>query len=79
MVNSTARMRFGRVSDLDVILTDHRDSRETGGNEALPPLWKEFKVLGNKTRYEDNNLYMGSWCRPLPGIRLGEQAKCYQA
>ncbi|OAX32771.1 WD40 repeat-like protein [Rhizopogon vinicolor AM-OR11-026] len=43
-----------------------------GGNETLPPLWQEFKVLDDKTRYVDNTLYMGSWNRPLPGVRLDQ-------
>ncbi|OJA14921.1 hypothetical protein AZE42_06455 [Rhizopogon vesiculosus] len=60
---------------LFLILFDGRNSRETGGNEALPPLWQEFKVLDSQIRYEDNNLYMGSWSRPLPGVRLGKRSK----
>ncbi|KAJ8586971.1 hypothetical protein M405DRAFT_822470 [Rhizopogon salebrosus TDB-379] len=31
-----------------------------GGNDALPPLWQEFEVLNDRTRYVDSKLYMGS-------------------
>ncbi|KAJ8586968.1 WD40 repeat-like protein [Rhizopogon salebrosus TDB-379] len=47
-----------------------QDALWKGGNDALPPLWQEFKVLDDKSRYIDNSLYMGSWNRPLPGMRL---------
>jgi hypothetical protein len=49
---------------------------EAGGNEALPPLWKQFKV-SDKIRFQDDTLTMPSLNRPLPGARLGEQGKWY--
>jgi hypothetical protein len=49
---------------------------EAGGNEALPPLWQQYEV-SNNIQYQDNTLIMVSWNRPLPGVRLGEQRKCY--
>jgi hypothetical protein len=48
--------------------------QEVGGNEALPPQWRQFKVV-NGTEYQDDNLIMLSWNRPLPGVRLGEPRK----
>ena len=66
-------MHFGKVS---VIVEMSNDQLKEGRREwALPPLWQEFKVLDDKTRYVDSNLYMGSWNRPLPGVRLGERIK----
>ncbi|KAG2754182.1 hypothetical protein P692DRAFT_20721120 [Suillus brevipes Sb2] len=49
---------------------------EAGGNEALPPLWQQFQVL-DETQYQDDTLVLASDIRPLPGVRLGEQRKCY--
>jgi hypothetical protein len=49
---------------------------EAGGNEALPPLWHQFKAL-DAIRYQDDTLTMVSSNRPLPGVRLGEQRRCY--
>jgi hypothetical protein len=49
---------------------------EAGGNEALPPLWQQYEV-SDRTYYQDDTLTMGSLNRPLPGVRLGEQRKCY--
>jgi hypothetical protein len=49
---------------------------ETGGNEALPPCWHQFKV-SDRTYYQDDTLIMVSLNRPLPGVQLGEQRKCY--
>jgi hypothetical protein len=67
LVLNTARMHFGKVSNCTVMPTN-RLTKEIGGNEAFPPLWQEFKVLDDRTRYVVNNLYMGSWNRPLPGV-----------
>jgi hypothetical protein len=50
---------------------------EAGGNEALPPLWQQFRVLDHLI-YQDDTLAMTTINRPLPGVRLGEQRKCYQ-
>jgi len=72
MVHSIVKMAFGKASNSVMISADRRTQKEIGGNEALPPLWQEFKVLHDKVRYVDNNIYMGSWNRPLPGVRLGE-------
>jgi hypothetical protein len=49
---------------------------EAGGNEALPPLWQQYQVL-DQIHYQDDALVMTSFNRPLPGVRLGEQRKCY--
>jgi hypothetical protein len=49
---------------------------EAGGNEALPPLWQQFQV-SDQTVYQDDTLVIPSYNRPLPGVRLGEQRKCY--
>jgi hypothetical protein len=49
---------------------------EAGGNEALPPRWRQFKV-SDDIYYQDDTLIMVSWNRPLPGVRLGEQGQCY--
>ncbi|OAX34082.1 WD40 repeat-like protein [Rhizopogon vinicolor AM-OR11-026] len=43
-----------------------------GRNGALPPLWQQFKVGNDETRYQDDTLVMSSWNRPLPGVRLDE-------
>lgn len=47
-----------------------QDALWQGGNEALPPMWQQFQVLDHKTLYQDNNLIMGSWNCPSPGVRL---------
>jgi hypothetical protein len=31
----------------------------------------------DQTGYQDDTLIMVSYNRPLPGVRLGEQRKCY--
>jgi hypothetical protein len=31
----------------------------------------------DRTYYQDNTLVIASNIRPLPGVRLGEQRKCY--
>jgi hypothetical protein len=49
---------------------------EAGGNEALPPRWQQFEVL-DQTFYQYDTLVTSSLNRPLPGVRLGEQRKCY--
>ncbi|KAJ8581353.1 hypothetical protein M405DRAFT_627912 [Rhizopogon salebrosus TDB-379] len=57
----------------------HRqDALWEGGNEALPPQWHQYKVGDGKTHYQDDNLVMVSWNRPLPGVRLGEPRKYCQ-
>ncbi|KAJ8579378.1 hypothetical protein M405DRAFT_886480, partial [Rhizopogon salebrosus TDB-379] len=43
---------------------------DVGGNEALPPRWRQLEA-GGVTWYQDDNLIMVSWNRPLPGVRLG--------
>jgi hypothetical protein len=58
---------------------DHCPAKqEAGGNEALPPRWGQFKVGDGETEYQDENLVMISWNRPLPGVRLGELRKYFQ-
>ncbi|KAJ8590157.1 WD40 repeat-like protein [Rhizopogon salebrosus TDB-379] len=48
----------------------HRqDALWEGGNEALPPRWWQFEV-GGGAHYQDDNLVMSSFNRPLPGVRL---------
>ncbi|KAG2140228.1 uncharacterized protein EDB93DRAFT_684060 [Suillus bovinus] len=45
---------------------------EAGGNEALPPNWHQFKTSSDaEPQYQDDTLFMVSWNRPLPGVRLG--------
>jgi hypothetical protein len=53
-------------------LTQYR----AGGNEALPPMWKESKAVGiAEPLYQDGALFMTTYQRPLPGMRLGERQK----
>ncbi|KAG2743661.1 WD40 repeat-like protein [Suillus brevipes Sb2] len=48
----------------------HRqDALWEGGNEALPPLWQQYKA-SDVIYYQDDTLTMVSWNRPLPGVRL---------
>jgi hypothetical protein len=56
--------------------THQLNQMEVGGNEALPPLWQQYEALDG-IQYQDDRLTMSSWNRPLPGVRLGEQRKCY--
>jgi hypothetical protein len=51
--------------------TNQLTQLEAGGNDALPPLWQQFK-LSDVIQYQDDTLIMVSWNRPLPGVRLGE-------
>ncbi|KAJ8595718.1 WD40 repeat-like protein [Rhizopogon salebrosus TDB-379] len=44
---------------------------EAGGNQALPPRWRQFEVWDGITRYQDIHLMMTSSNQPLPGVRLG--------
>ncbi|KAJ8582526.1 WD40 repeat-like protein [Rhizopogon salebrosus TDB-379] len=48
-----------------------QDALWEGGNEALPPQWWQYKVGDGETQFQDDNLVMSSWNRPLPGVRLG--------
>jgi hypothetical protein len=52
-------------------------NKKAGGNEALPPQWRQFNLKAGDTHYQDGALSMVSWNRPLPGVRLGELRKCY--
>jgi hypothetical protein len=46
---------------------------QAGGNEALPPMWTEYKQVGSaEPSYGDQALFMITFQRPLPGMRLGE-------
>ncbi|KAJ8587854.1 hypothetical protein M405DRAFT_284904 [Rhizopogon salebrosus TDB-379] len=57
----------------------HRqDALWKGGNEALPPQWWQLEVGDGETQYQNDNLVMNSWNRPLPGVRLGESRKYCQ-
>ncbi|KAG2059924.1 hypothetical protein BDR06DRAFT_1002987 [Suillus hirtellus] len=48
-----------------------QDALWKGGNEALPPMWQQFKTSSDgESRYQDDTLVMVSWNRPLPGVRL---------
>jgi hypothetical protein len=31
----------------------------------------------DEIQYQDNTLIMISWDQPLPGVRLGEEGRCY--
>ena len=58
--------------------THQLDQLEAGGNEALPPRWQQFEGSDGSTQYyQDDTLDLVSSNRPLPGVRLGEQRKCY--
>jgi WD40 repeat protein len=70
MVPSISGTHFGRVSKS--FNTHWPTQQEAGGNEALPPRWDQSIGEGNKIVYQDHNLGMTSWRRPLPGVRLGE-------
>ncbi|KAG2054086.1 WD40 repeat-like protein [Suillus hirtellus] len=52
----------------------HRqDALWEGGNEALPPMWHQFKTSSDgATLYQDNTLMIVSRSRPLPGVRLDD-------
>jgi len=75
MVHSTARMPFGKVSNR-VVISAGWLNKKPGGYGALPPRWQLFEVGGN-AQYQDDDLMMVSWYRPLPGVRLGGLRKCY--
>ncbi|KAG2342734.1 WD40 repeat-like protein [Suillus weaverae] len=52
----------------------HRqDALWKGGNEALPPLWHQYKSVGGITRYQEDTLMINSSNRPLPGVRLAPE------
>lgn len=72
LLDSPATVAFRKnAKDLPSYGAQHRqDALWEGGNEALPPMWQQFQVSDYKTLYQDNNLIMGSWNRPLPGVRL---------
>jgi len=74
MVHSNARMLFGKVSNR-VVISAGWLNKTPGGNEALPPRWQMYEGSGD-VQYQDNDLMIGSWKRPLPGVRLGELIKC---
>jgi len=75
MVHSNAKMRFGKVSNRVVISAGCLNTTP-GGNRALPPQWQLLEAGGN-VYYQDDNLVLLSWNRPLPGVRLGELRKYY--
>ncbi|KAG2054146.1 WD40 repeat-like protein [Suillus hirtellus] len=52
----------------------HRqDALWEGGNEALPPMWQQFKTSSDGgTLYQDDTLMIASGNRPLPGVRLDD-------
>jgi len=68
-------MLFGKVSNR-VVRSVEWLSKTPGGNEALPPRWRLYDA-GGDVWYQDDDLVMASWNRPLPGVRLGEISKCY--
>jgi hypothetical protein len=57
--------------------THQLNQLEAGGNEALPPRWQQYEASDGSTLYQDDTLVMESSNQPLPGVRLGEQRKCY--
>ena len=73
MVHSTARTHCGKVCNIFWSCTNRLVKQETGGNEALPPGWQEYDDGHHKIRYQDDNLFLNSPKRPLPGVRLGER------
>ena len=76
MVHSNAKMHFGKVSN-HIVISAGCLNKTPGGNEALPPQWYLSNV-GGDLYYQDDNLVLVSWNRPLPGVRLGELRKCYR-
>ncbi|KAJ8593361.1 hypothetical protein M405DRAFT_605538 [Rhizopogon salebrosus TDB-379] len=55
----------------------HRqDALWSGGNDALPPGWFQWQLTNGTAMYQDDNLHMASFYRPLPGVKLGELRKC---
>jgi hypothetical protein len=47
---------------------------QAGGNKALPPMWTDRKQVGSaEPLYDDEALFMATFQRPLPGMRLGER------
>ncbi|KAG2744191.1 hypothetical protein P692DRAFT_20745256 [Suillus brevipes Sb2] len=78
--NSPAPVALPRTSEKEPPLygAQHRQDAlwKVGGNDALPPLWQQFQV-SDQTVYQDDTLVIASYNRPLPGVRLGEQRKCY--
>jgi hypothetical protein len=64
----------GELVDREI---DQPTQYRAGGNEALPPMWIERKVVGiAEPLYYDEALFMNTYQRPLPGMRLGERQKC---
>ncbi|KAG2054105.1 WD40 repeat-like protein [Suillus hirtellus] len=50
-----------------------QDALWEGGNEALPPMWQQFKTSSDgRTIYQDDALTIVSLKRPLPGVRLDD-------
>ncbi|KAJ8597835.1 WD40 repeat-like protein, partial [Rhizopogon salebrosus TDB-379] len=72
LVDSPTRVApLTSVKDPPPYGAQHRqDALWKGGNEALPPQRQQFKVGDGETEYQDGNLVMPSWNRPLPGVRL---------
>ncbi|KAJ8580601.1 WD40 repeat-like protein [Rhizopogon salebrosus TDB-379] len=50
--------------------TGRLNKKEAGGNKALPPRWWQFETGNGNTKYQDGDLILTSWNRPLPGVRL---------
>jgi len=53
--------------------TSSRTQPGAGGNEALPPQWRQYKLFDGIMEYQDVTLPLASWNRPLPGVRLGRR------
>ncbi|KAJ8593367.1 WD40 repeat-like protein, partial [Rhizopogon salebrosus TDB-379] len=49
----------------------HRqDALWSEGNDALPPGWHQYQLTDGTAVYQDDNLHIASFHRPLPGVRL---------
>jgi len=55
---------------------DQLTQHQAGGKKALPPMWRERKAVAiDEPLYDDDALFMSTYQRPLPGLRLGQQWK----
>ncbi|KAJ8591137.1 hypothetical protein M405DRAFT_932338 [Rhizopogon salebrosus TDB-379] len=77
LVASPARVaRPARTDRLPPYGEQHRqDALWSEENEALPPGWFQFQLTDGTAMYQDVNLHMASFYRPLPGVRLDRPGK----
>jgi hypothetical protein len=61
----------GELVDREI---DQLTQYRAGGNEAFPPMWTKRKPVGSaEPLYYDEAVFITTYERPLPGIRLGER------